>query len=199
MPPRKDRLPIEGERYSESTSGPRPSRRRRWYTGCRGMATSDLEQFADRVQDLFPRIRRALDAQEQRELIGLGVTPAQSNALIALASATDTRTMGELAWELRLTEGASTRMVDRLVTMNLVRRMRDPADRRVVRVRLSSYGRQVVDLILARRRSEFIRLGERMTSDERDILLRGLTALVRAMDEVGLPRPGALPDDSEMI
>lgn len=107
--------------------------------------------------------------------------------------------MGELAWELGLTEGASTRMVDRLVTMNLVRRMRDPSDRRVVRVRLSSYGRQVVDLILARRRSEFIRLGERMSGDERDILLRSLTALVRAMDQVGMPGTGILPDDPEMI
>ncbi|MCL8208848.1 MAG: MarR family transcriptional regulator [Actinomycetia bacterium] len=163
------------------------------------MSTSDLERFADRIQDLFPRIRRALDAQEQRELTGLGVTPAQSNALIALAAAPGTRTMGELAWDLGLTEGASTRMVDRLVGMNLVRRLRDPSDRRVVRVRLSSYGRQVVDLILARRRSEFVRLGERMTEEERALLLRGLTALVRAMDQLGAPGAEAPPDDQEMI
>jgi DNA-binding MarR family transcriptional regulator len=67
-----------------------------------------------------------------------------------------------------------------LVGMNLVRRQRDDQDRRVVRVRLSSYGRQLVDLVLSRRQAQFLRTAHYMTDDERGMVLAGLEALLRA-------------------
>jgi DNA-binding MarR family transcriptional regulator len=135
--------------------------------------------FANRIQELFPRIMRYLEAEAERELIGLDVTSSQMSALVAL-SRTHERTMGELAEDLGLTESATTRLVDRLVGMNLVRRHRDDQDRRVVRVRLSSYGRQLVELVLARRQAQFSRTAAHMTDDERGRLLAGLEALLKA-------------------
>ena len=151
--------------------------------------------FVDKIQQLFPRILRYLDAQEERELIGLGVTASQMGALVAL-SRQKQRTMGELAWDLALTESAATRLVDRLVATNLVRRDRDEVDRRVVRVRLSSYGRQLVELVLARRQAQFLRVAEKMSAIEQEHLLDGLDALLRVFDtlekESGLRKgPGA--------
>lgn len=142
---------------------------------------TNANEFVDRIQALFPRILRSLDAQEERELIGLEVTPSQMGALVALSRGQE-HTMGELAGNLALTESACTRLVDRLVKMNLVRRDRDAIDRRVVRVRLSSYGRQLVDLVLARRQAQFNRLAEHMAPLERQALLTGLEALVRVFD-----------------
>ena len=137
------------------------------------------EMFANRIQDLFPRIMRYLEAEAERELIGLDVTSSQMGALVALSRAQE-RTMGELAEDLGLTESATTRLVDRLVGMNLVRRRRDDQDRRVVRVRLSSYGRQLVELVLSRRQAQFLRTAAHMTDDERGRLLGGLEALLKA-------------------
>jgi DNA-binding MarR family transcriptional regulator len=146
-------------------------------------AGMDGGAFVDRIQQLFPPILRYLDAEEESELIGLDCTASQMGALIALARA-EHRTMGELALELGLTESAATRMVDRLVRTNLVRRERDPGDRRVVRVRLSTYGRQLVDVVLARRHEQFRRVGDRMSPGERHRLVEGLETLVRVFGEL---------------
>jgi DNA-binding MarR family transcriptional regulator len=146
--------------------------------------------FADRIQELFPRIMRYLEAAAERELIGLDVTSSQMAALVALSRVKE-RTMGELAWDLALTESATTRLVDRLVSMNLVRRHRDDQDRRVVRVRLSSYGRQLVELVLSRRQAQFLRVAQHMTGPQRASLLDGLEALLGAWTELEAQRPAA--------
>ncbi|MGC8487859.1 MAG: MarR family winged helix-turn-helix transcriptional regulator [Clostridia bacterium] len=147
------------------------------------MVEVDTAPFVDKVQKLFPRIMRHLERAQEQELTGLEVRPAQMTALIALSEGAP-RTMGVLAWDLGLTESATTRLVDRLVDMNLVRRERDRQDRRVVRVRLSSYGRQLVHLVLRRRTESFSLVSERMTVENRQALLSGLEALNAVFEEM---------------
>lgn len=147
------------------------------------MPDIDTAPFVTRLQQLFPRIMRHLERAQEQELIGLEVRPAQMTALVALSEGSP-RTMGVLAWDLGLTESATTRLVDRLVDMNLVRRERDRQDRRVVRVRLSSYGRQLVELVLQRRTESFARVADRMADADRTALLSGLQALNSVFEEV---------------
>lgn len=147
------------------------------------MPGSDIPAFVQQIQHLFPRIMRYLEAEATRELIGLEVTPGQMNALVVLYEPKNLP-MGELADLLGLTESAATRLVDRLLRMNLVRRDRDEVDRRVVRVRLSSYGRQLADLVFQRRQEQFTRFAERLTQDERSNLTHGLTALLRVFQDL---------------
>jgi DNA-binding MarR family transcriptional regulator len=147
------------------------------------MADDTIQPFVDEIQRLFPRIMRYLDAEASRELIGLEVTPSQMNALISLYGRDDLP-MGELAEILGLTESAATRLVDRLINMNLVRRGRDGVDRRIVRVHLSSYGKQLADLVLARRQAQFMRFAERMNALDRENLVDGLSALLAVFSEM---------------
>lgn len=147
------------------------------------MPGADIPAFVRQIQHLFPRIMRYLEAEATRELIGLEVTPAQMNALVVLYEPKNLP-MGELAELLGLTESAATRLVDRLLRMNLVRRDRDDVDRRVVRVRLSSYGRQLADLVFQRRQEQFTRFAERLRENDRDNLTQGLTALLAVFQEM---------------
>lgn len=147
------------------------------------MDGSEVPLFVEQIQRLFPRIMRYLEAEATRELIGLEVTPSQMNALVVLYDPKDLP-MGELAEQLGLTESAATRLVDRLLRMNLVRRDRDEVDRRVVRVRLSSYGRQLADLVFKRREEQFTRFAERLNSEERTNLIHGLSALLKAFQDL---------------
>ncbi|PSR32857.1 MAG: MarR family transcriptional regulator [Sulfobacillus benefaciens] len=147
------------------------------------MPEEDIQSFVNEIQRLFPRIMRYLDAEATRELIGLEVTPSQMNALVSLYG-TDDLPMGELAELLGLTESAATRLVDRLINMNLVRRGRDGSDRRIVRVRLSSYGTQLAELVLSRRQEQFTRFAKRMKSHERFKLIEGLSALLAAFADL---------------
>lgn len=143
----------------------------------------DIPAFVNEIQRLFPRIMRYLEAEATRELIGLEVTPAQMNALVVLYEPQNLP-MGELAEQLGLTESAATRLVDRLLRMNLVRRDRDEVDRRVVRVRLSSYGRQLADLVFKRREEQFTRFAVRLAAGERQNLIYGLSALLAVFQDL---------------
>lgn len=147
------------------------------------MDKAAIPAFVEDIQHLFPRIMRYLEAEATRELIGLEVTPSQMNALVVLYEPHNLP-MGELASELGLTESAATRLVDRLLRMNLVRRDRDDVDRRVVRVRLSSYGRQLADLVFQRREQQFTRFAERLDATERANLVEGLSALLKVFQDL---------------
>jgi DNA-binding MarR family transcriptional regulator len=70
---------------------------------------------------------------------GLDLTPAQIHLLLWLGN-DGPMTMGELARAVAVTEKTITGVVDRLERDLLVQRRRDPADRRVVHVRLAPRG-----------------------------------------------------------
>ena len=147
------------------------------------MADRALQDVVRDIQRLFPPIMRHLEEQAQYEVTGLDVTPAQMDALLVLYEPSS-MPMGELASQLGLTESAATRLVDRLVKMNLVRRDRDETDRRVVRVRLSPYGRQLAELVFERREARFQRVLSRLSKADQDSLIRGLTALLKVFQDL---------------
>ncbi len=141
-----------------------------------------MESFVSEIQKIFPKLMHYLSVEEIRELTGLGVTPGQVNALLVLLL-NDSMTMGELSSEIYMTESAATRLVDRLVKMNLVKRKGDSNDRRVVRVVLTSYGRQLAGLVFQRRSLRFNNLAERMTKEEREGLIMSHRAVIRVFEE----------------
>lgn len=141
--------------------------------------------FTTTFQEIFPKLMHYLEAEEIRELTGLGITPGQVNALLILYIHDDL-TMGELSSEIYLAESAATRLVDRLVKMNLVRRKGDEKDRRVVRVYLTSYGRQLANLVFQRRSLRFRNLADRLTPEEREMLIVSVRAVLRVFEEFEL-------------
>ncbi len=72
-------------------------------------------------------------------LIEMGLTPAQMHTIIWLG-ADGPLTMGELARRLGITEKTVTGVMDRLEREKLCQRVRDLADRRIVRGQLTARG-----------------------------------------------------------
>jgi MarR family transcriptional regulator, organic hydroperoxide resistance regulator len=142
----------------------------------------DYSKFVNEIQGIFPKLMHYLSVEEIRELTGLGVTPGQVNALLVLLLK-ENLTMGELSGEIYMTESAATRLVDRLVKMNLVRRKGDEKDRRIVRVYLTSYGRQLAGLVFERRSLRFKNMADRMSKEERNSLICSLKAVLRIFEQ----------------
>lgn len=138
--------------------------------------------FTEVFQEIFPKLMHYLETEESKELTGLGITPGQINALLILFMQ-DGLTMGELSAEIYLAESAATRLVDRLVKLNLVKRQGDERDRRVVRVYLTSYGRQLAGLVFERRTKRFNHLAARLTAEEREMLVLSVKAVLRVFSE----------------
>ncbi len=154
----------------------------------------DIENFTSAIQAIFPKLMHYLNTEESRELTGLGITPSQINALLVLYFH-DSLTMGELSSEIYLAESAATRLVNRLVNLNLVKRRGDEKDRRVVRVGLTSYGRQLSRLVFERRSFRFNNLAQRLDPSERENLVLSLQAVMRVFEELEHKR---LPTENEI-
>jgi len=153
----------------------------------------DVEKFTDAIQVIFPKLMHYLNTEENRELTGLGITPGQINALLVLYFHDDL-TMGELSSEIYLAESAATRLVNRLVNLNLVKRRGDDKDRRVVRVTLTSYGRQLARLVFERRSFRFNNLARHLGPEERENLVVSLQAVMRVFEELEVK---SKPDENE--
>ena len=151
----------------------------------------DPENFTEAIQAIFPKLMHYLNTEENRELTGLGITPGQINALLVLYL-NDDLTMGRLSSEIFLAESAATRLVNRLVNLNLVKRRGDEKDRRIVRVTLTAYGRQLSRLVFERRSFRFNNLAEKLEPAEREKLITSLKSVLRVFAQIDLD--GSAPE-----
>ncbi len=84
------------------------------------------------------------------------------------------RIMSEVAAHLHVSDPTATGIIHRLVERDLVERVADPADRRRVRVELSSAGRQRVDEMRHAGAEAAAAAFDRLTPTQRDTLFQAL-------------------------
>jgi len=95
-------------------------------------------------------------------------------------------TAAELARETNLDTGATTRMLDRLETKEIIRRERSLEDRRVIKIVLTEYGRLVVEKMPVIAINVLNRRLQNFDADEISILKRLLTKLINEADAIAL-------------
>jgi DNA-binding MarR family transcriptional regulator len=80
-------------------------------------------------------------------------------------------TMGEVSSELNIPLSSATRTVDWLVGTNIVERVNDPDDRRVVRVQLTETGHQLYRTEMTYRKAQIKQLLAHFSAEEQEALL----------------------------
>jgi DNA-binding MarR family transcriptional regulator len=145
------------------------------------------EQIADQFLELIPQLihmrgnlmppDHVLRFQRQIESTRRGRGsiadyPLLFRVFIILTHKQNPPTMGELGGELGLPCSSATRLVDWLVRANFVERLADQHDRRVVRVRLTSFGQQVHHTAQEHNKQQILRLLSHFSPDEQEQLLR---------------------------
>ncbi|WP_328633962.1 TetR/AcrR family transcriptional regulator [Streptomyces sp. NBC_00356] len=113
-------------------------------------AFAALTDCADRYRSLIGRVVKRH---------GIGLAAFEVLAELSRAPAPHRRTMGELAAAGAVRAGGMTQHADRLERAGLIERERDDRDRRIVYLRLSGAGRELVD-----------RVAEERTAAERELL-----------------------------
>lgn len=145
----------------------------------------DLEQVAQlrvAVARLSRRLRQHADA---------GLSLSLQSALVSIEQH-GPLPLGELARHERIAPATVTKIVRRLVTEGLVRRLADPDDGRVVRVAITPAGRQRLDESRRRRTAWLATRLARPDAPSADALratLDVLEALARADDAADEERP----------
>ncbi len=143
-----------------------------------------LEQERELI-DAVLSASRALVAVAARSLASCEteITLPQYRALVVL-SARGPQRVADLAEALDVLPSTATRMCDRLVAKQLLRRTRSPQDRRSVKVAVTADGRQLVDRISETRRRELQRILSQLPPAGRPAVVEALRAFSRAAGEV---------------
>src|SRR4051795_1337352 len=116
------------------------------------MTTPDSDSL---LAEQLLRLTRRVHGIQKRQLHerGLGVTPAQSRLLRILAHYETPPRMADLAQRLEVVPRAVTSVVDGLEAGDLVRRVPDPTNRRVIRIELTEKGRAALRELRSARRA----------------------------------------------
>lgn len=128
----------------------------------------ELDEVARMEKEL--RYISAIIKQRGRQILSnYTITPPQFVALQWLFEHGD-MTIGDLSNRMFLAFSTTTDLVDRMENNNLVKRVRDEQDRRVVRIHLLSEGERVIEEVIEKRR-EYLRdvLADFDTNEVKDL------------------------------
>ncbi|WP_051871596.1 MarR family transcriptional regulator [Streptomyces sclerotialus] len=128
------------------------------------------------------RLTRRMHRAQKRHLEPLALTPAQSRLLRIVAHCDTPPRMADLAARLDVVPRAVTTLVDALEAADAVRRVPDPANRRVIRIELTETGRTTLGALRSARRAAAEDILAPLTADQRELLGGLLSTLV---DEPG--------------
>jgi MarR family transcriptional regulator, organic hydroperoxide resistance regulator len=119
--------------------------------------------------------------QKGREMLSnYKITPPQFIALQWLFEDGD-MTIGELSSKMFLACSTTTDLVDRMEKNLLVERVKDPSDRRVVRIHLLEEGKRIIDEVIRKRQAYLEDILVDFTTEEILVLQNNLKKLHQEM------------------
>lgn len=139
---------------------------------------ADAEQADTTLAEQLVRLTRRMQRAQKRHLEPLAITPAQSRLLRILAHAEAPPRMADLAARLEVVPRAVTTLVDALETAGAVRRVPDPANRRVIRIELTAAGRSTLGALRGARRAAAEDVLAPLSPAQREILGGLLSTLI---------------------
>ena len=144
----------------------------------------DLDMEPLHVLSRVSRLAAVLDERRAEAFVGHGLQGHEFDVLSVLRRSGEPfqQTAGELATLTHVTSGTMTSRLDRLVARDFVTRRADPADGRIVRVRLTPAGRQRVDAAFAQLLSSERELLAALDPAHAAELAESLRLLLRASD-----------------
>jgi DNA-binding MarR family transcriptional regulator len=141
-------------------------------------AAAQADETTGRLADQLLRLNRRLHRAQRHHLEPLGITPAQARLLRTVSHSETPPRMADLAQRLDVVPRAVTTLVDALEAHTLVRRVPDPANRRVVRIELTDDGRATLQRLRQARRAAAEDLLAPLDAAQRE----ALTALLAVLD-----------------
>jgi len=141
-----------------------------------------LSGFADKLADLMLGVWRAIVKREACELFKGKITLPQFVILNILYKEGETK-MSDIARFLDVSTAAATGLVARLVKCGYLVRVYDPHDRRIIRIKLSAKGGELLKKTTQARREMIIDIFGRISQDDREAYLRILSQVLDILNE----------------
>lgn len=144
------------------------------------------KSVVDHITAGLAKVAAALRSQAWEGSTARKLTPTQGQILVSLAERSDkAMRLNDVAAELCMTAATASDAVAALVDKKLVTKERSSEDQRALTIALTAAGRRE-----AQRTSgwtEVVKAGvKRLTPDEQAVFLRGLTKVIRSLQEQGV-------------
>jgi len=134
------------------------------------MTQAHLLEFADKMNEIMPVIMQGFARRQVNELYKGKITLPQFLILDFLNRQGESK-MTDIARFMQVTTAAMTGIVDRLVRDSYCIRIYNPEDRRMVKIKLTNKGNELVKKINTRKRQMVINIfGKISEQDRRDYL-----------------------------
>lgn len=138
-----------------------------------------MQEYISRIEKCIPEAIRSIHTSIPKDFIGLRLNVSQAITLLSLGYK-EPCNMSELADSVSINMSTMTGVVDELIKMGLIERTRSIKDRRVVIVKLTSKGGEILEKVQEYRNKELERVIGYLDEEEREVLIRGFEKVIEA-------------------
>lgn len=135
-----------------------------------------LSEFADKLNKIMPVIMKEFVRRDTNELYKGKITLPQFLVLGFLSEKGEAKMTG-LAQFMKVSTAAMTGIVERLVRYGYALRVYEPKDRRIIKIKITPKGAELVKKINRQRRQMVINIFGKISEAERQDYLRILSRL----------------------
>jgi DNA-binding MarR family transcriptional regulator len=135
-----------------------------------------IDRHVVEIEDLLRSVGNMLKKRGRDILGNFDITNPQFDALLVLRDYGEL-TMGELCAKMFLACSTATDLIDRMERNGLIERVRDTADRRVIRLKVLAKGNQIIDEVLEARRSYLATILAELDVADKERLIQSLDQL----------------------
>ena len=144
------------------------------------MSKKELVRFSEEVFRLIPLVVKGIHKRE-RDMLGVGQITVPQFLLMSFLHDKNLMKMKDIAKELNVSMPAATGIVDRLVSMGMLKRMYDEKDRRAIYIALTPKGEKTLEDIRSRRRKAIEEVFGKLTEKERNAYINALRKVVQTL------------------
>ncbi|HWI50525.1 MAG TPA: MarR family transcriptional regulator [Symbiobacteriaceae bacterium] len=140
------------------------------------LTKANVDRHVAEIEELLRNVSTILKKRGRDILSNFDITPPQLDALLVLREYGEL-TMGELCQKMFLACSTATDLIDRMERNGLIERVRDTADRRVIRLKVLQKGSSVIDEVLEARRTHLATILAEIDVADKERLIQSLEQL----------------------
>lgn len=145
------------------------------------MTGISIADFAQKMNQIIPEIMKGFVHRQDNDVYKGKITLPQL-LILELLSRQGASKMTELAKHMKVSTAASTGIVQRLVLLGYVQREYDSSDRRIVRIKLTPKGTELLKKISQQRTQSVIKIFGQISENDRGEYLRILMQVKDILD-----------------
>ncbi|MEW6724685.1 MAG: MarR family transcriptional regulator [Bacillota bacterium] len=142
------------------------------------MTTDD--RIVEELEVLLRRVNRIVKKRGREILANYDITPPQFDALQVLINNGEI-TMGELCDRLYLACSTATDLIDRMERNGYIERQRDQNDRRVIRLKVTEAGHDIISEVMKTRKEYLATILEHLEEKDKEQMVHALSQLYSLM------------------